>query len=227
MADASRIPVIATVGQTIERTEIVTPVDLAARAARTALDAAPRLADRVDVVTMIAVSFSPIGLAPATGVAKQLGLGDVRCEVTTVGGQSPQWAVTRAAAAIAAGGLTATLIVGAEATRSMRARDPDTHFFSGAGKKDKNEEAADPEVGLPIRDMVSKAELLGGMIRPAEVYPMFENALAHAAGRSVALQRAHLGRVLEPFTRVAARTSHRHGAGRLVAGAGRARLPTR
>jgi len=208
VADASRIPVLASVGQAIERSEIVTTVGLAARAARTALDAAPRLASRIDTVTMIAVSFSPIGTAPATAVAKQLGLSNVRCEVTRAGGQSPQWAVTRAAAAIAAGELTATLIVGAEATRSMRARDPDTHFLTGSGKKNEDEGATDPEVGLPLDDMVSKAEVLGGMILPAEVYPMFENVLAHAAGRSLAEQRAHLGLVLEPFTRVAARNPY-------------------
>ncbi len=205
--DASRIPVLASVGQSIERTEIVTPVDLAARAARTALDAAPRLANRIDVLTMIGVSFSPIVAAPATDVVKQLGLSNVRCEVTTAGGHSPQWSVTRAAAAIAKGELTATLIVGAEATRSMRAQDSGADFLSAVGKTEKNREA-DPEVGLSLTGMVSEAEIAGGMMRPAEVYPLFESAVAHAAGRSPAEQREHLGTVLAPFTRVAARNPY-------------------
>ncbi|NRA09531.1 MAG: hypothetical protein HRU02_15360, partial [Myxococcales bacterium] len=197
--DASRIPVLASVGQSIERSEIVTSTDLAARAAREAFDRAPRLADRVDLLTAIAVSFSPILTAPATAVAKQLGLRNTRCEVTTPGGHSPQWAVTRAAAAIAAGELTATLIVGAESTRSMRAGDSDADFLSALGRKEENEATPDPEVGVSTRGMVSEAERAGGLRRAAEVYPLFENALAYAAGRSPAEQRAHLGRVLAPF----------------------------
>ena len=206
--DASRIPVLASVGQSIERSEIVTSTDLATRAARAAFDLAPRLADRVDQLTAVAVSFSPILTAPASAVAKQLGLENTRCEVTTPGGHSPQWAVTRAAAAIAAGELTATLIVGAEATRSMRAGDSGADFLSALGRKEENEATPDPEVGVSTQGMVSDAEREGGLRRAAEVYPLFENALARAAGRSPAEQRTHLGRVLAPFTQVAARNPY-------------------
>ena len=44
------------------------------------------------------------------------------CEVTTIGGNSPQWLVNRAATDIAAGGLSVTVIAGAEAIRSSRDR---------------------------------------------------------------------------------------------------------
>ena len=60
-------------------------------------------------------------LAPMSEIAGRLGLDGVQREVTTAGGHTPQWAVTRAAAEIAQGERNATLIVGAEATRSMRA----------------------------------------------------------------------------------------------------------
>jgi len=202
--NASRIPVIASVGQSIERNEIVTSIDLATRAARSALDAAPRLTKFVDTVTMIAVSFSPIVTAPATGVAKRLGLEDARCEVTTPGGHSPQWAVTRAASAVASGQLNAALIVGAESTRSMLASNAEADFLSALGRAEENEATADPEVGVSTRGMVSDAERAGGLRRAAEVYPLFESALSHAAGRSNAEQRAHLGPMLAPFSRVAA-----------------------
>jgi len=202
--DTSRIPVIASVGQSIERNEIVSAVDLAARAARSALAETPRLANHIETLTMIAVSFSPIVTAPATGVAKRIGLANAHCEVTTPGGHSPQWAVTRAAQAIAAGELSATLIVGAEATRSMLASNSEADFLSALGRKEENEPAPDPEVGVSTRGMVSDAERAGGMRRAAEVYPLFESALAHAAGRSNAEQRAYLGPLLAPFTRVAA-----------------------
>ena len=202
--DSSRIPVIASVGQSIERNEIVTSVDLAARAARAALDAAPGLADRIDTLTMVAVSFSPILTAPATGVAKQLGLVDTRCEVTTPGGHSPQWAVTRAAEAIASGELGATLIVGAESTRSMLASNTQADFLSALGRKEENEPVPDPEVGASTRGLVSEAERAAGMVRAAEIYPLFESALVHAAKRNHAEQREFLGPLLAPFSRVAA-----------------------
>ena len=72
--DAERTPVIAGVGQAICREELVTTIEMAERAARAALDDAPGLADRIDRVTMVAVSFSPIDTAPATALAGVLGL---------------------------------------------------------------------------------------------------------------------------------------------------------
>ena len=202
--DAARTPVIASVGQSIEREEIVTPVDLAERAAETLLEEVPRLRERIERLTTVAVSFSPIGAAPSTELAARLGLHGVRCELTTPGGHTPQWAVTRAAADIEKGELGAALIVGAEATRSMRAADPGADFLDPATSGRGAPETSDAQVGLELGGMVSKAEQAAGLVRPAEIYPMFESALAHAAGRSPAEQREHLGRILARFTAVAA-----------------------
>ncbi|MEZ4291667.1 MAG: hypothetical protein R3E53_14470 [Myxococcota bacterium] len=101
---------------------------------------------------MVGVSFSKAGARVASDVAQALGLEDVACEVTTPGGNTPQWLVNRAGEEIAAGRLGTTLIVGAEATRSMRLRDRDADFLrvavepaaEGAGE-------ADPVVGASLQ----------------------------------------------------------------------------
>lgn len=120
--DPERIPVVIASGQAIERDELVNPVDLMERAGEAALAEVPLLRGRVDRLSVVDV-MTKSGPAPATELAERLGLGaDVRREVTTVGGNTPQWLVNRAASEIAAGDLSVTLIAGAEAIRSSRAR---------------------------------------------------------------------------------------------------------
>jgi 3-oxoacyl-[acyl-carrier-protein] synthase III len=72
--DPNRIPVLVGIGQSIERDGVVNVVDLAARAAETAFEDAPGIRDRIQRVTMVGVSFSPVSLAPASEVADRLGL---------------------------------------------------------------------------------------------------------------------------------------------------------
>jgi acetyl-CoA C-acetyltransferase len=52
--------------------------------------------------------------------------------------------------------------------------------------------------------VLSKAEVEAGFVRPADVYPVFDSALAASANRSPVQQREHIGRLEAPFTRVAA-----------------------
>lgn len=203
----ARIPVLVGVGQSIERDALVSVVDLTERAAHAAFEDAPGIADRVQRVTTVSAVFSPCGKAPSTELAARLSLSGVHCETTTPGGNTPQWLVTRAAEEIASGKLRATLIVGAEATRSMRAADPGADFLGasrGGRAGQDGEEEAEPVVGPSMTGVLSNAELAAGLVRPAELYPIFEDALAAETGRSGVEQRHHLGRLLAPFTRVAA-----------------------
>lgn len=207
--DAARTPVVVAVGQSIERDEIVTPVDLAVRASSTVLDQAPGLAKSLERLTMVGVIFSKAGQNPASAIAERLGLGDdVTAEVTSAGGNTPQWLVTRAARDIAAGQLTATLITGAEATRSQRASGeaagglfqgdrPVAGDGAGDGRQDVMVHAGD-------EDFLGPGEINARLFLPAHVYPIFESAAAAAAGRSFAEQRAFLGAMLARFTDVAA-----------------------
>ena len=204
--DPARIPVLVGVGQSIEREAVVDVVELAVRASRSACEDAPGLERVIERISMVAVSFSPVGKAPATQIAQGLGIEGVACEVTTPGGNTPQWLVNRASEEIARGALGGTLICGAEATRSMRLADPDADFLSAAtgGAPTEGSEPADPVVGPSIRGMLGPAEIQADLLRPADIYPLFESVLAARAGRSPGEWRDHLAAILSRFTEVAA-----------------------
>jgi acetyl-CoA C-acetyltransferase len=203
--DPSRTPVLVGIGQSIERESITHAVELAARAAEAAFEDAPGLRAKVQRLSMVAVSFSPVSLAPATEVCEALGLGDIEREATTPGGNTPQWLMNRACEDIARGELETTLIVGAEATRSMRLRDPGRDFLAAA-TQDREEEAGsqDPVVGASVRGMLGQAEIEAKLVRPADTYPIFENVLSTKLGTTFDEARARIAAFYQRGSEVAA-----------------------
>jgi acetyl-CoA C-acetyltransferase len=207
--DEARVPVVVATGQSIERTDTVSALELAARAAEECLTAAPRARPRVQLVSVVNI-LSEAGSAPAALLARRLGLSPARTEVTTIGGNSPQWLVNRAAAAIAAGELDGALVVGAEAQRSARiqvAGESTRRGHDGDGWDDEasaGASAPDPVVG-DDRPGVGKAELDIGLVAPVHVYALFESVIASRAGRTPAQQRDALGPLMARFTEVAAK----------------------
>ncbi len=200
-ADEERIPVVVASGQSVARgagaEDLVTPVDLMARAAEAAFAEVPGLRARVQQVSVVDI-MSRTGPAPASELAARSGLRPERVERTTIGGNSPQWLLTRAAADITAGRLGVTVIAGAEALRSQRARRT-----AGMAAVAPAEGEADPVVG-DDRPGVGPGEAAIGLVLPVNVYPMLESAVAARAGRSTTAHRHELGRLLAPFTAVAA-----------------------
>jgi len=203
--DEDRLPVVVAAGQCVERTSIVDALDLAERAAAVALDQAPALRASVGRVTVVNM-LSPAPPGGAGALARRVGCTPDVTEVTTIGGNSPQWSVNRAAAAIASGEHDAVLVAGAEAQRSLRAR-------VGAGEDGATADtsrheleaglAPDPVVG-DDRSGVGAAEMAAGMLAPVHVYAMFESVLAARAGRDFPEHRKALGELMAPFTEVAA-----------------------
>jgi acetyl-CoA C-acetyltransferase len=192
--------VVVATGQSIERQGVVSALDLAERAGRSALDQAPRLQALVNQISVVNI-MSPVGEAPATELAQRLHLTPARTETTSVGGNTPQWLVNRAATAIAAGDLDVVLVAGAEAQRSAR--------LAGQGGRPRDAVARppDPVIG-DDRPPVSATELQAGLIAPIHLYALFESVLAYRANRGFAEQRLHLGQLMAPFTAVAA--THRY-----------------
>jgi acetyl-CoA C-acetyltransferase len=194
--DEERLPVIVAGGQCLERDAPVSALDLMTRAARQCLAEAPALAGRVDRVSVVNV-MSPVPPAAATALAGRLGLSPARAEVSTIGGNSPQWLLNRAADDIAAGRAQTVLVAGAEAQRTMKA------MASPPPVPEEQSLPPDPVIG-DSRAGVGQAELDAGLIAPVHVYAMFESVLAHRAGRSLDEQRRVLGELMAPFTAVAA-----------------------
>ena len=204
--DPSRTPVLVGIGQSIEREAITTAVELAARAAEAAFEDAPGLREKIQRLSVVAVSFSPVSLTPATEIVEALGLGDIEREASTPGGNSPQWLINRACEQIVAGELETTIIVGAEATRSMRLGDPGRDFLQAA-TQDRSAEAGpqDVVIGKSIRGMYSQAEIEASLIRPADVYPVFESALSAKLGHSIEESRNRIADFYSRGTEVASR----------------------
>jgi acetyl-CoA C-acetyltransferase len=202
--DPSRIPVLVGIGQSIERAEIVSAFDMAERAARAALADAPGLEPHIARVSVVAISFSSGGVAPASELAKRLGLDDARCETSTPGGNMPQWLVNRAASDIAAGRLDATLIAGAEAARSARASSPQSASFMEQAARRAAEGPSEEVVGPSISGVLGRALGQARVYEPALVYPLFESARAHEAGRSYSEQRRFLAPFMARFSQIAA-----------------------
>ncbi len=213
--DPDRTPVIVAVGQTESRDLTLGPLELAEIAARKALDAAPGLAAAIERVTMIRVLSHRAGSAPATAIAEALRLTPKVKETTTVGGNTPQAMVERAASEIARGQLSATLIVGAEAVRSGRLKPAGTPPATAPPATPPTGPAAtppapappDPVFGDDSQDL-SDEERMAGLLIPVHVYPLFESVLAARAGRDPAEQRQFIGRLMAPFTEVAAAHPH-------------------
>jgi acetyl-CoA C-acetyltransferase len=200
--DAAHTPVVVSVAQTLERERLVTNLDLAERVAAEALG--PGLGSRVQRLTVVGALLSPAGHRPASELAARLRIRPAVLEMTTAGGHTPQWLVTRAAADIAAGTLDATVIVGAEAARSHRALGQGGPTPFNAGRADREAPGADPVVGSPDRGFLSRAEAAVGLALPTAVYPVFDSVLAAQAGRSFAEQRRFIASFLARFTQIAA-----------------------
>jgi acetyl-CoA C-acetyltransferase len=197
--DPQRTPVIIGVGQAVERDDVVSSRDLMERAAWRALDDAPGLGPHLQRLTVVNVLGDRFP-RPATALAQRLALGDdVVCETTVVGGNTPQWLVTRTAEAIATGELTAAMIVGAEAQASSKrgelGDDRDAPLADGP---------PDPVLGVD-RFGLSEAERAIRLFLPIHVYPMFESAMAAEAGRSFEQQRAFVAEFMARNSAVAAK----------------------
>jgi len=207
MPSDDRVPVIVAAAQAIEREATVWAVDLAARAAEATLEQVPSLRARTSRISMVNI-LSGGGPYPAGRLARRLGLRSARTEVSTIGGNSPQSLLNRAAAAIASGEELAVLIAGAESQRSKLRTQTGTSSDVAAtiSGRDDEEEGLDPDpmVG-DDRPGVGPAELTAALIAPVHLYALFESVIAHRAGRSYAEHRRALGELMAPFTDVAAK----------------------
>ena len=200
--DPERTPVVIAAAETSEREQLVTPLDLAERVLAAVLRETPGLAsavDRLEVVGILAAG----GHAPAAELATRLGIKPSVTATTTVGGNSPQWLVGRAADDIAAGRAQAVLVAGAEALRSHQAR----RSSGGPPSAFAGDSPPDPVIG-DTRPGLSDMEMAAGLFLPAHVYPLFESSIALRATRGIDEHRAALGELMAPFSQVAATRPH-------------------
>jgi acetyl-CoA C-acetyltransferase len=100
---------------------------------------------------------------------------------------------------IASGEAEVALIAGCEPLRTQ------ARAIKAGVKLDWSEDAdSDPDPLMPETPMATRHELRHGIAMPVNIYPMFENALGAHYGRTPEQHRAAIGRLMAPFTQVAA-----------------------
>lgn len=218
----TRTPVIVGVGQASERLDAagylaLSPVDLAAAAVRVALadtGASPgRVAEVVDTVAgvrqfEISLPGAPVLLGRSDNyprsVAGRVGAGPRRAILEVAGGQAPQKLVTELAREIAAGNSDVALVFGSEAISTAE------HLAGQPGRPDWTEHAAGSleDRGAGLEGIISMPLVAHGLYDTVSQYALFENARRARLGLSRAEYAASMGRLLAPFTEVAARNPH-------------------
>ena len=159
-----------------------------------ALDAPGALAD-LPVPRLV---NAPASLAASLGATPQW-------EASThTGGNSSQMLINVACERVATGQSELVLAVGAEFLGSLMKRLKQGLGFEGYG----DEGFAPPFMLGTDRAGVSVQEAAHGLDLPVNTYPLFENALRARDKRGLAEHQAHLGRLMSPFTKIAAANPH-------------------
>jgi acetyl-CoA C-acetyltransferase len=201
-----RSPVVVGVGQVSQRVDAAearSPIDLLTDAARLADDdteARASLLDRVGVVAIAAIGSWPYP-DPGALLSRKLGISPKTTAVSTVGGNSPQLLVNEMAERIQRNDLDVALIGGAESmhTRWRARREPRVQLTWETGD--------DPPCEWVIGDGrpgASDYEAAHSALAPTMVYPLFETALRHAAGRTIDEHQRHVSELWARFAAVAA-----------------------
>ncbi|MCS6987747.1 MAG: acetyl-CoA acetyltransferase [Sphingomonadaceae bacterium] len=192
--------------------EGLSPQRMLATVARAAIadSGAPYDADVVGAIDAVAVVrlFQDSGFPAPFGrqrnlpdaLARRIGARPRRLLYGPVGGNSPQMLVNLLMDDIAAGRHDVALIAGCEAIRTQSRAEK-----AGIELDWSEDSPSDPETLGPETRLVSRHEMAHGIALPVNVYPLFENALAHHYGRDPVAHRQAIGRLMARFTAVAAR----------------------
>ncbi|MCL5947644.1 MAG: acetyl-CoA acetyltransferase [Actinobacteria bacterium] len=165
-------------------------------------DAGRKLLEQASILCAIqSLAWSYVN--PAQLVAKRLAIEPKRLATTTVGGNSPQMVATYAAKAIQAGQMEVALVVGADCVYTRRAarKDP-TH--PALGWTTQPDDTPPPLMLGTDKEPTTLSEVGVGMDRPARVFPLFENAIRHARGWSIAEHRQNIGKLWSSLSSIAA-----------------------
>ena len=208
------MPVLVAVGQTVQREpspdNLPSPLSLAVAASQAALldCGVKNIAKHIDTIAFVRVNSDSIpgrsgpfgrcdNLPRAVGDA--LGADPTRAIYSVVGGQAPQQLVNEMSARIAAGDCEVVLLTGSEAIGAMKSAQRGNLDVSWA--QERGGELEDRGTGP---ELISAAEIAGGMGNPPQVYGAFEHAWRHSKGLSKAQHQAHMAALFQPFTDIAA-----------------------
>lgn len=199
---ADRIPVIAGIGEIIDRPKEITdglePLDLLEQALlRAQADAGAKLLGEVqslDVVNFLSWRYRD----PEKLLAQRLGLSPAHCHYGPVGGESPIRFIHEAAKRIARGECSVAAVCGAEAqstaTKAERAgvKLPWTPYAH---------DAPEPKRGAAFQNPLA---IKLGVFRPVTVYPFYEVASSAHWGQTPREAMAESGTLWSRYSEIAA-----------------------
>jgi acetyl-CoA C-acetyltransferase len=200
--DAGELPIIVGVGQVVNRSEgpedAREPLDLMTEAVRSAADDAQATgllerADSVQVVNTVSWAYRD---APGT-LAEAIAAQPQEKVYTAVGGNGPQWLVSRTADAIVRGDVRLAVIAGGDAMRSR------SHWREAAQQRWRRWSPPQQMLG-DTRAGVNEIEVKHGAHIPARIYPLFETAIRARRRRSIDEHQRYLGKLCAGLSQVAA-----------------------
>ena len=204
-----RTPILVGAGQWANRVDrgepAAEPVEMMAEALRRAAadsGAGDRLLAGADAVRVVS-TFSRRYRNAARLVAERIGARPRDEALSPIGGNEPQVLVSRACLDIAAGAADTVLICGAEAWRTRSHTPPD-----GLDWTTQDDSVPEARLTAPETALNHPAEVARHVYMPTQVYPLFEQALRHRAGRSVADHLVHVSELWAGFAAVAAENPH-------------------
>ncbi|MEE9556734.1 MAG: hypothetical protein V3V76_05700, partial [Candidatus Adiutricales bacterium] len=208
--DEDRIPVLVGAGQCMKKhfepIEELEPLHMLAETARAAADDArsgERLLQAIDRVSLVFVRSWKYRNLPGL-LAETIGARPKEEFTTTAGGQTPQWLVNEAARDIEAGKIGVALITGCESIQARRkAEQAGIEIpWSSGGRGKPTLLSQSPKPGA------NEYEREYGLMKPINIYPLFENAWRAHHGLGLDEHRRRLGRIFSPFTEVAAQNPY-------------------
>lgn len=210
---AERTPVIVGVGQINDRPETAAegmdPVELMAAAlGRADADAAADsgkgfLADCDSLAVVSQIAWPHLNPLDST-LAEKLGIAPAHREQTAMpNGDSPVRLLNDAANRIGAGAARVCAVVGGEALRTANQLAAARRAREGDGLGEKPDAMRD--ASHRVRTGYAQDH---GLVLPVDVYPLYENALRHALGQSLAEGQAETARLWAGMSAVAAANPH-------------------
>ncbi|MCU1372384.1 MAG: hypothetical protein JWO77_3578 [Ilumatobacteraceae bacterium] len=205
-----RTPVVVAVGQVEQRTTdlaaALEPTALLGEAARAAQrdSGTDRLLAAVDTLAVIHILSHRYG-DPGALVAAELGIAPARTIATDDGGNYPQSLLNRACAEIAAGGSGTWLIGGAESWRTRQAARAQGTWLDWTVQ---DEGVAPTESVTNQQPLSHDGEWARGVVLPASIYALFENAHRAQQGWSIDEHRDRLAALYAGFSEVAVDNPH-------------------
>lgn len=200
---ANRHPVIVGMGQITHREKISgddpSPAELARRAVQRCVEdsGCSRILQQVDslsVVNMFCEAENPTGR-----LCEMLGISPGTREYTSIGGNTPQWLVNRAADRISEGTVKVALLAGAEALYSEDRTFDWMRTYEVLERMSRKKEI----VGSTRRGFAGH-EQVHSAFGATRAYPLFENALRARRGLSIEQHKSFLSRHCARLSSIAA-----------------------